>query len=167
MGAIMSLVVLLLSVHASINYSPYNGRSTLAYIADNPYCLVDPSCLNPFGRGANGLTDHGFVGNDFADMNSFAGLALPNYLFFVALMSAAGYTVSRRLSSRRVRQVILLIIIVWVLLEINRWFSQIVITTDSSAASLDWLVQHIVVDLATLGTVVWAIMRGARRASKS
>jgi hypothetical protein len=169
MGVILSFVVLLLSVHVSITYPPYNGRSTLAYIVERPYCLIDPSCLNPFGGGANGLTDHGFAGNDFADMNSFTGFALPNYTCFVAVMSAAGYTASRHLRGRIVRQVIVGAVIVWVWLEINRWFSQLTNapTTDSSVDVLDWFVQHVVLDVATLGTVALAITRGAKRASRS
>jgi hypothetical protein len=122
----------------------------------NPYCVLDPTCINPLGGSIDGLRNWGFARNDFIDMNHFSGMALPNYgLFMMVLASFVAFTHTRWLPHSRRR--ILIGLVGWAVLEHLRWFS-----------SMDWSVSNhdqIVLWLQFLGllafslSLIWSVDR--------
>lgn len=149
-----------------IAYSTNGGSRFSATFRHNPYCLIDPTCLNPFGGGTDGV-DRGFLGSSDRT-KSIRGFALPNYLLFLTCCSLVAVAIQWWVKRARVRLVAVLCVYVWAWLEVNRWFAAIMIYqyANSGADYLDWLLQHLAVDVVSIGTI-WLAVRTARRQLKS
>jgi hypothetical protein len=153
-----------LTWHAPIAYNVTWGTDFGQVFRHDPYCLLDPSCLNPLGGGTDGI-DGGFVGN-FDDMNRVQGLAFPNYIFFLACNSVVAVATGRLVRHRWLRLSPVTILCVWICLAVNRWFAAITTYQDSNSgvAYLGWLFQHLAFDAVSLGTV-WLVIHKSRPAS--
>ncbi|MEX5633859.1 hypothetical protein [Parafrankia sp. FMc2] len=116
----------------------------LDYFYSNPYCLVDPACVNPLATAADGVNG-GFARSEFTGGRTIGRLAwIPNYFIFLALLvSVAAVVAWRSRVGSSVRTLLMTILISWNLLEHLRWFMFV-------AASPHSLIQEVAVTLAFL-----------------
>ena len=151
----------LLFTAVPISYGAHPDSGFWPYFRRDPYCLLDPTCVNPLGGVSHGR-DSGFARNDFQDQNHLSGLAAPNYILFLSTFSALAFIITTRIAHRRVRHLLLTILFVWVCLEVNRWFASMNTSFGSTTEELQWLLGHLGVEASSLLTVVLAVRLGVR-----
>lgn len=165
MTTALAVLFCLLSASLPISYDSgnYPYPTTFgAFFRHNPYCLVDPSCANPFASPSESRISSGFAANGFQAENSILGLALPNYLLFLGLLAAGVVAACRSVQQPWLRRIVLTAIGLWVWLEINRWFSYIPSEVGVERSDLVWALQHLAVDAVTYALLLGAWYYGTR-----
>lgn len=106
--------------------------SPASYYARDPYCLVDPTCVSPLyrppGVAVNGDYAHweGLWWINPLDPlltapSSLYLFALPNYVFFVLLMSAISYLAARYIRNHFYYRLLLTALVTWCVTEAAAW----------------------------------------------
>jgi len=125
------------------------------YFRSNPYCLVDPTCVNPLAN-SNGV-NVGFARSEFAGGRTLGRLAwVPNYFIFLTSLASAAAAASRFLKAgSSVRALLMTILISWNVLEHARWFLAVAASLHSStqgiAVPLGFLVLALISTAAIVG----------------
>ncbi len=144
----------------SANWQAQEHRTFGGVFRQNPYCLVDPTCLNPFTKKYTSGTNQGFALHEFNGTNTFANLARPNYVFFMAMLTLPTALITYFLRTRGQLQLVLLgVIALWCILEVQRWINEL---AAYSASRLGLVLEGIgttIFSLGTLGLVWWLVRR--------
>lgn len=149
-------------MYANFVFWPNKDVTFWGIFRQNPYCLVDPTCMNPWGDLRDGFANRGFAQNEFWSMNNFSGLAWPNYVFFMLLLIAVVVLVVRFVPKRwHMRWIALDVVGAWCVVEINRWFLNINHSVSPHAETVLLGQQYglIAFSLAVLGGVAYLVNR--------
>ena len=129
----------------------------------NPYCLVDPTCMNPVrSLPTSGFRGVGFAQNEFESMNVVSGFAWSNYVLFMLLL--VGITILVVWLTRKARWARLVLIDVICALcvaEVNRWFANVNYSVDAHAGDV-LLFQYIGLTVLSLMLVLSVALLAAR-----
>lgn len=132
--------------------------SAVGLLTRNPYCALDPSCANWTGSEPS-KPGAGFARHEYTAQNDVGGLALPNYLAFLAVAGLClAFYKGARMRLKRSFASGVVVAIVWCLLESWRWLAPI----DWANSDANFFVWSLATPIVTISSVIALGFGGAR-----